>query len=218
MTFRFRIAAASTVVAAIALAGCGTPTSSGGVTTTAAPTTTVNPYAGPDCSPPNFHPGANFGAQCDLAGLTIDGADLSPGATSGGPSGNQTYAPDAHLEGTTIINSNLSYANFKYPHAHGASFVSSNLTGVVLVGGGVGSESDLTNTHWSVVDASLANLQYANLSGADLTDVHLEGATLSGSLWVGATLTNVTLDTTTGCPDGALYDTVDLCRGSLPGF
>ncbi len=218
MTFRIRIAAASTVVAALALTGCGTPTASGGTTTTAAPTTTTNPNAGPDCSPPNFHPGANFGVSCDLSGITIEKVDLSPSGSSGGPSGNQTYAPDAHLEGTTIISSNLSYANFKYPHAAGAKFVSSNFTGIVLVGGGESSRNDLTGTTWTEIDATSAELQYADLSGATLINVKLAGAHLEGSLWIKADLSGVTVDDSTVCPDGILYDAVALCRGSLPGF
>lgn len=217
MTFRIRIAAASTVVAALALTGCGTATSSGGTPTTDAPTTTTNPNAGPDCSPPNYHPGANFGISCDLKGATIEKADLSPGLISG-PSGLNTYAADAHLEGATIINSNLTSANFKYPHAHGAKFVNSNFTGIVLVGNGVGFESDLTDTTWTEINATGAELQYADLSGATLTNVKLEGADLRGSLWTKAVLTGVTVDDSTVCPDGVLYDAVGLCRGSLPNF
>ncbi len=214
MNSRFRRARAGLYVGALVLLGAtACIADAGGPTPTTAPNNT-----GPDCSPPSFHQGSNFGAGCSLAGLTITGVDLSPDPSGQGPSGGQTYAPEANIAGTAFVDSNLSGANFKYVHGHGASFIRSNLSGSNWPGSGSTSLSDLTATHWDTVDATNAGFQYADFSGADLTDVRLEGASLMGSVWTGATLSGVTLDATTTCPDGAAFDSTTLCRGTLPGF
>lgn len=157
-------------------------------------------------------PGANFGRECDLSNLTISDVDLSPNGTT------PTYGPQSNLAGSTIIGSNLSRANLKYSYAPGASFLNSTPTFVVFIGDSETNRSNLAKTRWTAVDATSAELRNADLGGAELTDVKLGGAALAGSLWKGAILKNVTLDKDTICPDGVLYDAVDLCRGSLPGF
>jgi len=209
---KHHIRAASLIGAALAISLTACSPSGGGSGLGGGPTTTVNPRNGPDCNPPNFVQGANFGGQCDLSNLTISGVDLSPSGTT------PTYGPETNLAGTTVIGSNLSYANFKYSSAPGASFLDSDMNHVVLVGSSDTNRSNMAATRWTSVDLSFAELQYADFTDAEFTNVRLEGANLFGSAWQHALLSGVSMDTTTVCPDGAPYDTTDLCRGSIPGF
>ena len=170
---------------------CTTP-GTGSAAPSTTPTTisgSVPGPGGPDCTPLVWKQGGNYGANCDLRNLTVDGIDLSPSAPSGGPSGNQTYAPEAWLEGSTFTNSNFRLANFKYSHAKGVSFIDSDLSQISLP------DTDLTNAVFRNVD--------------------LSGAYLGGATVTGATFTGVTVDSNTVCPDRLDWDPVDGCRGSL---
>ena len=163
--------------------GAATPTTV--TSSTIAPAGPGSGPLGPDCVPLNFVHGANFGINCDLEHLTIDGADISadPPATS------TSYGPEIWLTGSTFTNVNFSEANFKYSHLKGATFTDSNLSGIVLV------IADLTNTTFTNVD----------LRGAQLGQATVTGATFSG----------IVIDSTTVCPDSLNWDLVDGCRGSL---
>lgn len=209
------LAMATTAVLGVAACVPDPGTGGGTTTTTSTTTTTTTPISelGPDCEPPSFHPGANFGRGCSLAGLTLEGVDLSPNEK-----GVTTYGPFTNLEKATVSGSNLDFANFKYSSAPGATFVKSSMVGIVLIGSSERELSNLTGTQWISVDASKADLQFADLSGSSLVDVRLGGANLAGSVWRDARLDGVTLDDSTVCPDGIAFNEKELCRGSLPGL
>jgi hypothetical protein len=182
-------------VGAATVAGCTTssPGSAGATSSTASTTTSSVPVGaptagGPDCTPRTYRQGADFGIGCDFRGLTLS-VDVSPLIENDGATITRTYGPEAWLQGTTFTGANLSMANFKYSHAHGARFVDSNLSGTYLL------------------DTDLSDAQFVNV---DLRGAELGGATVQGATWTG-----VQIDTTTTCPDHLTWSTTDGCRGSL---
>lgn len=190
-TRSIRALGAVLLMAGLVAASACTVSPTGATTTTTSSTSTIpvggpgSGPLGPDCVPPNFVRGANFGINCDLENLTVDGADISADP----PTTSTAYGPEIWLTGSTFTNVNFSNANFKYSHLKGATFTTSNLSGIVLI--------------------------IADLTGATFTDVDLRGAQLGDAIVTGATFSGIAIDTTTVCPDNVNWDPTDGCRGSL---
>lgn len=190
-TRSIRALGAVLLMAGLVAASACTVTPGGATTSTTTPSSTIpvggpgSGPLGPDCVPLSFVHGANFGINCDLENLTVDGADISADP----PTTSTSYGPEIWLTGSTFTNVNFSDANFKYSHLKGATFTDSNLSGIVLI------IADLTNTTFTNVD----------LRGAQLGEATVTGATFSG----------IVIDSTTVCPDSLNWDLTDGCRGSL---
>ena len=106
--------------------------------------------------------GQAIGANCNLSGADLSGADLREADLSGAD------LREANLSRADLRRADLRYANLRGADLRGAYLRYADL-----------SYADLRYANLSGADLSYADLRYANLSGADLSGADLSYADLS---------------------------------------